>query len=192
MSSDFDLVGEVTAIVKQFANASGTDGRERDRVRQALAALPQIDMTDRLTPRYQEYEIRPGFNMHLEREAQMLKWLRGLNLSIAPECVALLPLAEAQGVLIRRYWACPGETLSHLKMTDVPLRPEAKERAMADLETLAKHGCIHSQSRDLSRWLVSSQTGTLVLDNWLAMRQADNEREARWVLDAVGAQLKAR
>jgi hypothetical protein len=184
-----DVLAIVKAVVARCANPCDTDGSELRRVLEQLAEAG-FDVSDRFNARYSEYEVRPGFNMHHEREVEKLRWLRSLNLAIAPEFIALLPLAQAQSVLVRRYWSCAGETVRYVAQTPMLLRAECIDAAVADLRTLEAHGCVHPHARVFEGWLYGTTSGKLVLANWLSLRRSDADDEGR--LESAEAMLRRR
>ena len=170
-----DVVGEVNVIVRRAQRAGGTATSRLLSVCEAVRAISDIDATDPITFRYQEYVIVPGLSLHLTREAEILERIRGLEIAAAPELVALVPLAQGEEVLISRYWACPGEKLAPVNSTTAPFWEEATRRLRRELERLADHGMMHPYARGFHHWLVASQTGTLVLNGWSALRPCSRE-----------------
>jgi hypothetical protein len=115
----------------------------------------------------------------LKTEAEDLAWLRSLGIASAPEVAALIPVGHGY-VIVRRYWACPGEQLLPVPWTNVVFREAARKRLRRDMEVLVEHGKIHPYAgRGFSHWSVGQASGTIVLDNWYMLRPySPYEREA--------------
>ena len=170
-----DVLGKVRDIVDRVTATSGPEGDELPRICQELRALPDIDASDPIAFRYREYVIAPGFTMHLDREAEILRWVRGLDIAAAPELVALVPFAEGQAVLVSRYWACEGEILRPVRSLREPLQEQARRRFRRDLATLADNGAIHPYARGTMHWFAAERSETLVLNGWSALRRCNRE-----------------
>ncbi len=99
-------------------------------------------------------------------ESAMYAWLKSLSISAAPEVVATYRFGQ-DCLMVRRYWACPGEKLIRLRDSGVTLNKEARERFVADMQRLFDHGKLYPYIRGDAHWLVSEKTGVIVLSPWL-------------------------
>jgi hypothetical protein len=188
-SSKIDITAEVERIVARFRNPDGTNGHEREDVRNALIALDGIHHSEGSTLRYREFEIVPGYTMYSHTEAAVLGEIRPLNLGIAPELVGQFPLADRQDVIVRRYWACPDEQLASMRTANVALSDDACRRFRSELRVLAEKGFIHPLARSMSNWLISSETKTIVLIGWTRLRET-MPGDLEDLLEHVDHQLK--
>lgn len=192
MISSTEMRDRIAALV-ETAKESVPSTEQTVMVSRELRALPGVDVVDHVQFRLEEYEIRLSLLEHLEDVVAALKRVAPLQLAAAPEVVALLPISETQfnGALVLRYAACPGERLVKAETVPGPFRPEAAERFRADMRKLAEHGMVHPYVRGLMHWLVSSETGTIVLDEWSVIEAADATESER-MLKVVDRLLKSR
>jgi hypothetical protein len=176
MMTSTDFRDRIAAIVER-AKESVPSTEQVVMVSQDIRALPGVDVVDLVNVRVDEYEVRLSLLEHLERVVAALKRVAPLELAAAPVVVDLLPISETQfnGALIMRYAACPGERFTRADKIEGPFRPEAAERFRADMHKLAEHGMVHPYVRGLMHWLVSSETGTIVLDEWSVVEEADDD-----------------
>ncbi|MBK7536267.1 MAG: hypothetical protein IPI49_13030 [Myxococcales bacterium] len=94
-------------------------------------------------------------------------------------------------VLLLRYPACPDEELFPFDSTSIVPSQEAQDRFRQDLQVLAEHGLVHPFARGTAHWLISSKTGTLLLDSWYCLRRGEPE-EAQDLLRRVDRRLEKR
>lgn len=96
----------------------------------------------------------------------MFAWLRQLEIAAAPETVRTYGFGD-NCLVVRRYWACPGEKLIELHGSGLKLKEEARQRFVADMQRLFDHGKLYPYIRGDAHWLVSEKTGVVVLSPWL-------------------------
>lgn len=101
-----------------------------------------------------------------EAENAMYAWLRSLSISAAPEVIATHRFGDSC-LVVRRYWACPGERLLKLSGSDLKLHEEARRRFAADMQRMFEQGKLYPYIRGDAHWLVSEKTGVIVLSPWL-------------------------
>jgi hypothetical protein len=192
MDSAMNLIDEIKALVAGEQETGADDPIEaRLRVREAISGLLGIDSRDDSVPRWYEYEIAVGVRSSVDEEAEILGWLRTLEIAAAPEVAAVFPFGS-NSVLVRRYWACPSE---HLIVPE-PLYPlpwpePARTRFRRDMAKLAKHGRVHPWARGLAHMYVSDRSGTILLNAWSVLKTA-TEREQRDFLESIDFQLQRR
>ncbi len=155
-----------------------------------LVAMPNAEREpDTLVVRSSEYEIRVGRLGFLQLIMENLATLRSYSLTVAPEVVGCIPLHEENrdGILVLRYAACRGERLRRAHTTSEPFNEAARQRFRHEMQVLADHGKIHPYARGLMHWLVSSETGTLLLAEWVVVRdaEADERRELLEIVDEL-------
>jgi uncharacterized protein len=169
--SDLNICDEIHRIVKHVNDTSTSpDNRRFHEVLALLRTLPGIESLEGIDFRYNEFEIRVGNAGRIKAAVAALEPAATFALSIAPAVVEVIPIDAFDGVLITRYAACPGERLARIETTTGPLRDAAGARFRADMQTLVDHGLVHPYARGSYHWLISSETGTLVLDSWEALR----------------------
>lgn len=185
MSAQDDIPRLVADAVAKV-NATIPPAQQLEAMAAALAALPRAVVVRTLLIRCDEYEIAIGRLSYHAKTVAALASLRGLGLTSAPELVEVLPLASADnhGVLVVRYAACPGEQLHPAEETKAPLREEAARRFVAEMELLASQGRVHPYARGEFHWLVSSKTGTLLMEAWSVLRHA-GETECKQMIRAI-------
>ncbi len=183
--------------VISWATTSFSGHKQATEVAVAVRALPGVEVLNHLRVRDHEYEIQVSLMNHLEDEIDALELVRDLSLAAAPEVVALLPINTAlqEWVLITRYSACPGELLQPVDHAKGPFSPAARDRFRADMKALADFGLVYphvkSGASGFSQWLVSSETGTLLLYNWSCIEEGDEEETAE-MLEHVDRILASR
>jgi len=192
MTSAINVPKEVNQIVSRVNGTStaASDNRLHE-ILALLRELPEIEAVETLAFRYKEFEIRVGLLSGLKSHLDALRLAAPLCLSAAPSLVEYIPIDEREGVLIVRYAACPGERLTRVETTTEPFREVASRRFRADMQTLIEHGLVHPFVRGPHHWLISSETGTLVLDSWYALRACDPEEGAE-MLAKIDRQLETR
>ena len=137
-----------------------------------LAALPGVRRGRNTQALYcREHKIVRGPTEHLRGLEQKLQVVRAIPVEICPEPVSLIAAGPRgqQGILLVRYPACAGETLVPGEEAKRPFTDDALERFAADVRTLADHGYAHVYIRSWYHALVSSETGTIVMDDWGAL-----------------------
>src|SRR6185369_6162698 len=137
-----NVVEQIKVIVAR-ESAVTTDEPLSWRIWSALSKLPGMDGRERPLVQYFEYAIDVGSREFAEGEAAILAWVRPLEIAAAPEVTAVIPFASDGGVLVRRYWACPGERLLPALETTEPFREAARMRFRKDMEKLIEHGKLH-------------------------------------------------
>lgn len=176
------LVDEAVARVV----AAEPPARRGSSVLEVLRALPGAHPLGQLGVRCFEYEIRIGLFGHLAAEQQKLAELAEFELVCKPDFISCTSLSQEEGdaVLVLRYSACKGETLIPLPEWKDPLRTSAGVRLRSELQQLAAQGKVHPYVRGSVHWLVSGETGTLLLERWSAVRDA-SESDRVEALEAV-------
>ena len=174
---------ELTQLVSVAAcrvRATATPAAEVGAMVRELAALPGAVPSASLGVRCDEFEVTLGQLDYHEQTISVLESIRSLGLVCAPDVVECIPFSEHRydGVLVVRYAACPGERLVRAKATTAPFRADAAKRFIAEMDLLAARGKVHPYARGLTHWLVSSETGTLLLESWSVLRDAsEGERK---------------
>lgn len=114
---------------------------------------------------------------------------RPLQLTSAPEIAALLPTAEGY-VIVRRYWACPGETLVRVEGSQLRFSARASARFRGEMARLMDAGLYHAVARGFEYWWVAEPSGTIALASWAALQRCkdDDRSEQLEILDARLAQ----
>jgi uncharacterized protein len=156
-----------------------------------LRSLPGIEPLEGLAFRHNEFEIQVGLVTGSKNTLDALALAAQFSLSAAPALVEYVSIDGREGVLIVRYAACPGERFVRVETTTGPFREAASRRFRAEMKTLIDHGLVHPFVRGPHHWLVSSETGTLVLDSWYALRKCEPEEGAE-MLAKVDRQLASR
>jgi hypothetical protein len=183
------LVSDLVAGVTTTSTAAGEE--QFLEVLTALRAVPGVDGTESPVFRLAEFEIRVGMLSYLEQERAALARVADLSLVAAPEYVTCIPAGERHGVLVSRYTACPGERLRPAESTEGPFREAAREQFRKDMNTLVEHGLVHPYARGMAHWLVSSETGALLLESWGAVRPCGAAEGAR-MLATIERRLEER
>jgi len=116
-----------------------------------------------------EHKITLGLFAALDEQVQKLSQVAPLDLTIAPVVVDLLPVdaERRRGVLVTRYLACEGERLRSTDDLPPDVPQSSFDRFYADVEKLAENGFLHPLVRGWYHVLVSSESKTLVMDDWL-------------------------
>jgi uncharacterized protein len=140
-------------------------------VLEKLGAIAGIEPHTEPEFRFNEFEVSVGMAGSRRGTRNMLESIASMSLSIAPSVVAYIPFGDDDAVLITRYAACPGERLARIETTTGPLQEAAGARFRADMQKLVDRGLVHPYVRGPYHWLISSETGTLVLDSWYALRE---------------------
>jgi hypothetical protein len=176
-----DLVEEAIARVRLTPPQ-----RRLSEVMEALESIPGAVPFSELGVRCQEYEVTVGRLAGLSNIVEALNSIRPLSLAAAPTVVSLSSLREEEGdgVLIVRYDAVAGETLIPGPDSKAPFRADACRRFRAEMQALADGGRVHAYARGLFHWLVSSESGTILLERWAALRDA-RDQERREVLESI-------
>lgn len=162
------------------------------RIGQAIAALPGVESRGHLERSYFEYVLQIGRGDALQNEAAVLAQLRPLGLAAAPEVAALIPISDGH-VLVRRYWACPGERLLPAETTSARFRDAARRRFRHDMEVLAANGLIHPYARGLRHWFVAETSGAIVLNAWYAVKpytQRERDELFGWIDDLLASRAE--
>ena len=185
-----NLISEIEAIVAR-ERASGDDGDPigaRVRVQNAISELLGIDTWE--FPWF-EYEIAVGVHTSIDVEAEILAWLRPLEIAAAPEIAAIIPF-RTNSVLVRRYWACPGERLLVPEPTSKATWPEAARfRFRRDMGRLVEHGRVHPWARGFAHMYVSETSETILLNAWAVVKPGTSEEQADF-LESIDFQLERR
>jgi hypothetical protein len=137
------LAEEIAEIVAR-ERMSNSEAPVRQRVSDALSALLEVEADDWGAFHWLEYQITIGNHDNARKEADILRWLRPLEISAAPEAVALIALNESLSLLARCYWACPREKLIPADDWRDPFLPAARDRYRRDMKKLADHGKIQA------------------------------------------------
>jgi hypothetical protein len=185
-----NVIGEVEAIVARESDVKA-DEPLRSRMWSALSKLPDTDGRELQSLHCFEYAIDVCSRESAEDEAAILAWIRPLEIVAAPEIEAVIPFADEDCVLVRRYWACPGERLLPARETRGPFHEATRMRFRKDMEKLMERGKLHPYARGLSHVLVSQETGTLLLNRWDMVR-AGTSREQKDLLESIDMQLATR
>jgi hypothetical protein len=185
-----NVIEEVEAIVVRESTITAEEPLQW-RIWSALSRLDDMDARELQTLRWFEYDINVCSRESAEEEAAILAWLRPLEIVAAPEVAAVIPFANDDCVLTRRYWACPGERLLPAHETRGPFHAAARMRFRKDMEKLVEHGKVHPYARGLSHVLVSQGAGTLVLNRWNMVRTG-TPREQKDLLESIDLQLATR
>jgi hypothetical protein len=170
---------------------SSVDTPVRKRVSNALAALPGIEGKGSWEFKWLEYEMDLSHHSTVKEEVEILRWIRPLEIAAAPEVAAVLEVDERYTLLVRRYWACPGEKRIPADDSTAPFAPAARDRYRRDMKKLADHGKVHPYARGLGHMLVSETTGTLLLNTWPVCKDG-SEREREEFLQSIEFQLERR
>jgi uncharacterized protein len=189
---DLNIRNEIHRIVKYVKSTSVCpDGSKFHEVLASLRDVTGIESLKGLAFRYDEFAIRVGSSQSMEAIAASLAQVAAFALSIAPSVVEIVPLDAFDSVLVTRYAACAGERLAGIETTAAPFREAASERFRADMQKLVDHGLVHPYARGEFHWLISSETGTLVLDSWEALREC-SAAEGRELMGNVDRILASR
>lgn len=114
----------------------------------------------------EDISVEPMRWDQVEADTAVYKWLEDLAIASAPRTITTHRFGE-QCIVVRGYWACPGERLLRLTDSDLVLRDTAKRRFAEDMGRLFDHGKAYPYIRGDAHWLVSETTGTIVLSPWL-------------------------
>lgn len=164
----------------------------RWRIYHAIAQLANAEAHELSAIRWFEYEIDTSDRATADREAELLAWLRSLDIAAAPEVAAAIPFGANECVMVRRYWACPGERLVIPDdIAGAPWPEAARTRFRQDMAKLADHGKIHPYARGFAHMYLSDRSGTIVLNTWPVLCSG-NERERQDFLASIDFQLQQR
>lgn len=184
------VIDEIEAIVIR-ESAITADELLASRIWNALSELPDMDARRSEALRCFEFDIDICARKSASEEATILAEIRPLDIAAAPEVAALVPFANDDCVLVRRYWACPGERLQPARETTGPFHEAARRRFRNDMEKLLECGKVHPYARGLSHVLVSQNTGTLLLNRWIMVRTG-TPREQKDFLETIDLLLATR
>ena len=164
-----NLIDEIQKIVARETSNCGS-GNEEVRIDESIAGLLGENSGTILERLHQELAIQIRYGEGPRKLADDLTWMRDLEISAAPEVVALLPITNGY-VLVSRYWACPGERLISAQTTNVKFQTDACPRFRRDMEVLADHGKMHPfAGRGFAHLFVGEQTGTIVMNAWSVLK----------------------
>src|SRR5262245_62097190 len=105
-----NLIEEIETIVARESATQSSEPLE-SRIQDAIGRLPDMDTRERQGPYWFEYEVMFRDREEADAEAEILTWLRSLEIAAAPEVAAVIPFRRDDRVFVRRYWACPGERI---------------------------------------------------------------------------------
>jgi hypothetical protein len=172
-----NIIDEIQAIAAR-ESADPSNERLRWRIREAVSKLPDAISADRQTSRWFEYEVDVCDQRPADDEAEILTWLRSLDIGAAPEVAAIIPIRGQECVLVRRYWACPGERLLVPHPLDGSSWPEAaRVRFLRDMEHLTEHGKVHPWARGYAHMYVSERSGTILLNTWSMLKSGTPDEQ---------------
>lgn len=192
MTTSNEMRDRVASLIER-AKLSVPSTEQTPMVAAELRKLPGVDVIDLIRVRDHEYDIRLSRLESLEDEVAALQRLAPLQLAAVPELVALIPISETQfdGALIVRYAKCPGERLVRADSTEDAFQPSAAARFRDEMKKLVAAGYVHPYAEDTYHWLVSSETGTIVLEAWGAI-QAATPTSSNEMLTAIDQWLASR
>lgn len=192
MTTSNEMRDRVASLIER-AKLSVPSTEQTPMVAAELRKLPGVDVIDLIRVRDHEYDIRLSRLESLEDEVAALQRLAPLQLAAVPELVALIPISETQfdGALIVRYAKCPGERLVRADSTEDAFQPSAAARFRDEMKKLIAAGYVHPYAEDTYHWLVSSETGTIVLEAWGAI-QAATPTSSNEMLTAIDQWLASR
>jgi hypothetical protein len=150
---------------------------DRDTAFHALTALPGANANWSGFIRCQNLEIGVSTNVDGAESAELFRWLRELDIAAAPELTSYPVGAGEYRVDVLRYWICPGERLIPLAQSHVKLSQGARDRFRRDMERLFEHGKMYPYIRGDAHWLVSAQSGAILLSGWLVKDSRPKDRE---------------
>jgi hypothetical protein len=186
-----NILDEIQTIVSREA-ADISDERAELRIRDALTQLPDMGPLKLQTMRWFEYEISVCHRATVAEETPILTWLRMLDIAAAPELAASIPFGDQSCVLVRRYWACPGERLVIPNaIAGAPWLETARTRFRDDMTKIAAHGKVHPYARGFAHMYLGERTGVVLLNTWSVLK-VGNAREQRDFLEAIDFQLQRR
>jgi len=176
-----NIVEEITAIAAR--ESARSDEPIRMRLWDAISKLPGTDASGLRSLRWFEYDISIETRADADAEAEILAWLRSLEIAAAPEVAATIPCG-GRCVLVRRYWACPGERLVQASTEGPPFRAAAWTRFRSDMAKLVATGKMHPYARGFAHLLVGETSGTILLDSWFVLRTGTPD-EQRYFLETI-------
>jgi hypothetical protein len=182
-----NVINEIETIVAS-ESARHSDEPLRWRIRSAISKVLGVNASEFSALLWFEYDISLYTRAEADAEAEILAWLRRLEIAAAPEVAAMIPFAHDECVFVRRYWACPGERLEPASATGEPFQEEARARFRKDMEKLVEHSKVHPYARGFAHMLVSETSGTILLTSW-SMLQPGTPREQKDFLASIDAQL---
>jgi hypothetical protein len=140
---------------------------------------PEIQRVDNLVLACGPFRIERMLSQYAEGLVRALKVVEPLCLRSAPVLVRTLSLPKQECILVTTYpdtqsWPVPYDDASG---PDKP-GPEAGRHFLEEMEMLARSGWQHPYAaRGTAHWLVSRETGGIVLEAWHTLTPADeNER----------------
>jgi len=172
-----NVVDAVTSAVARVRGEVLAPEDETAQIRAAIGQLPGVEL-DSDNHRIREYAIQVGVGKHFKIEVELLERVGSLELAAAPVVAAFVPTAEGY-VIVRRYWACPGEMLVRVDGSDVRFTLQASARFRVDMKRLFEHGLYHPYVRGFYHWWVAQPSGTIVLDSWYALEPCDERERER-------------
>jgi hypothetical protein len=183
---------QIAQLIEQV-RVQSPSGDHLNAVIDAVMAWPHVLIRERLVFREHQYEIKLGFAEHMQSEIKALELVKPLDLTAAPEFVDLLPLDATSGdaVLITRYKALDGEWLNMADKVRTRFHPEASQQFREDMQKLADAGLVHPYVRGIFHWIVSSESETIFLEGWHAIRRG-SESERAEMMETVDAILASR
>ncbi len=180
-----NIIEEIQAIAaREVASDAPYLASRLDDAITALLGAGTGGISDKI---YRQYVLQIGGDS-LIKDAEKLQWLKQLEVSAAPEPLALIP-ADSHFVLVARYGACSDEQLVPVERKKHVLTPEAIRRFQRGMVALADHGMFHPfAGRGFAHWLIGETSGTIVLNSW-SMLWPFEPRERAEMLSAVNRQL---
>jgi len=180
-----NVVEELRSIAAR--EAASNSPQLGSRLDDAITALLGPGIGDHSEKFYRQYVVRIGGEW-LIKDAERLAWMKQLEISAAPELLALIS-AGGYSVLVGRHWACTDEQLVPVDRKKHVLTPEAIRRFHRDMVVLSDHGMFHPfAGRGFAHWLIGETSGTIVLNSWSVLWPFE-PRERAEMLSAVDRQL---
>lgn len=166
------MLESIERLVREaLAKGSGEEGRGLlHELTCAMRSDPQLTVVDELTLRCGEYQISVGIPLHVEAQVTQLERARELNVTSAPEVVAVIPAGRDHRVLVIRYLLPAGEEVLDFEETDFMPSEAAQNALLDDLRKLATAGMTNPYARGTFHWLIGSESRRLFLNDWSAMR----------------------
>jgi len=157
-----NVVEELRSIAAR--EAASNSPQLGSRLDDAITALLGPGIGDHSEKFYRQYVVRIGGEW-LIKDAERLAWMKQLEISAAPELLALIS-AGGYSVLVGRHWACTDEQLVPVDRKKHVLTPEAIRRFHRDMVVLSDHGMFHPfAGRGFAHWLIGETSGTIVLNS---------------------------
>lgn len=161
-----NLETEIERLAEQGASEQQILNLVKSRLERRNGSLLHADSIDIHSVRCSSAEV----------DNVMFAWLRQLEIAAAPEVVRTYAFGD-NCIVVRRYWACPGEKLIELNGSGLKLKEDARTRFLADMQRLFDHGKLYPYIRGDAHWLVSEKTGVIVLSPWLLSDAEPKDRE---------------